>query len=275
MTETASKVSAALVAAQSEIGNVPFDSTNPHFGSKFVSLAAVLEAVRPVLSKHGIALFQPASTANGQVQVQTVFLHASGEQVSFPALSMPLTDRMTAQNMGSTVSYLRRYSLTAALGISGDSDDDGNTDATIRGSTPAKAGAPAARPSKPAPVSAEPRQARRPDHVVAPAKPAAPVPDGVDIAGVVVYHKAEAGERNGKAYTKHRIGIKKQGDTETTWLTSFSDAVGEYASKENKSGTLVGGMMGGKNNDLLVELFPLENLVSPKGAEYAETDVPF
>lgn len=39
MTETASKVSAALVAAQSEIGNVPFDSVNPHFGSKFVSLA--------------------------------------------------------------------------------------------------------------------------------------------------------------------------------------------------------------------------------------------
>ena len=119
MSETASKVSAALVAAQGEIGNVPFDSTNPHFGSKFVSLAAVLSAVRPVLAKHGIGLHQPASTANGMIQVQTVFLHASGEQIAFPPLAMPIGEKATAQQLGSTVTYLRRYSLTAALGIAG------------------------------------------------------------------------------------------------------------------------------------------------------------
>jgi hypothetical protein len=274
MSETASKVSAALVAAQSEIGNVPFDSRNPHFNSQFVSLAAVLDAVRPVLSKHGVALFQPASTANGLIQVQTVFLHSSGEQIAFPALAMPLTDKMTAQNMGSTVTYLRRYSLTAALGISGDSDEDGNGDATIRGATPEKTGAPAARPSKPA-APAEPATARRADHV--PAEPARAAPArsmGVDVIGTVVYVKSEPGEKNGKPYTKHRIGIKKQGDTETTWLTSFNDAVGEAATAENKTGTVMCGILGGKSGDLLTDLFPQQTAHVPAEVTFGE-EIPF
>jgi len=274
MSETASKVSAALVAAQGEIGNVPFDSVNPHFGSKFVSLAAVLDAVRPVLNRHGIMLMQPAATEGGVIRVQTVFLHSSGEQVSLPALTMPMTDKMTAQNCGSVVTYLRRYSLCAALAIAGDEDEDGNADATIRGSTPAKAGAPAARPSKPA-APAEPATARRADHVLA--KPAAPAPAramGVDVIGTVVYVKSEPGEKNGKPYTKHRIGLKKQGETETTWLTSFNDAVGEAATAENKTGTIMCGILGGKSGDLLTDLFPQQTAHVPAEVAFGE-EIPF
>jgi pyruvate/2-oxoglutarate dehydrogenase complex dihydrolipoamide acyltransferase (E2) component len=282
MSETASKVSAALVAAQSEIGNVPFDSVNPHFGSKFVSLAGVLAAVRPVLNRHGIMLMQPAATEGGVIRVQTVFLHSSGEQVSLPALTMPMTDKMNAQNCGSVVTYLRRYSLCAALAIAGDEDEDGNADATIRGSTPAKAGAQSsgnsgqlvARPSKPA-APAESATARRADHV--PAKPAAPAPArtmGVDVIGTVVYVKSEPGEKNGKPYTKHRIGIKKQGDTETTWLTSFSDAVGEAATAENKTGTVMCGILGGKSGDLLTDLFPQQTAHVPAEVTFGE-EIPF
>jgi pyruvate/2-oxoglutarate dehydrogenase complex dihydrolipoamide acyltransferase (E2) component len=275
MTETVSKVGTALVAAQSEIANVPFDSVNPHFGSKFVSLAAVLAAVRPVLNRHGIVLMQPAAAEGGIIKVQTVFLHTSGEQISFPPLSMPMTDKMTAQSLGSVVTYLRRYSICAALAIAGDEDEDGNGDATIRGSTPVKAGAPAARPSKPAAPS-EPATARRADHV--PAKPAAPAPArqmGVDVIGTVVYVKSEPGEKNGKPYVKHRIGLKKVGETETTWLTSFSDAVGEAATAENKTGTVMCGILGGKSGDLLVELFPQQQAAHvPAEVAFGE-EIPF
>jgi pyruvate/2-oxoglutarate dehydrogenase complex dihydrolipoamide acyltransferase (E2) component len=274
MSETASKVSAALVAAQSEIGNVPFDSVNPHFGSKFVSLAGVLAAVRPVLNRHGIMLMQPAATEGGVIRVQTVFLHSSGEQVSLPALTMPMTDKMNAQNCGSVVTYLRRYSLCAALAIAGDEDEDGNADATIRGSTPAKAGAPAARPSKPA-APAEPATARRADHV--PAEPARAMPArsmGVDVIGTVVYVKSEPGEKNGKAFTKHRIGIKKVGETETTWLTSFNDAVGEAATAENKTGTVMCGVLGGKSGDLLTDLYAQQTAHVPAEVTFGE-EIPF
>ena len=274
MSETASKVSAALVAAQSEIGNVPFDSVNPHFGSKFVSLAGVLAAVKPVLNRHGIALMQPAASEGGIVRVQTVFLHTSGEQIAFPPLTMPMGDKANAQNYGSTVTYLRRYSICAALGIAGEEDDDGNGDATIRGSTPAKAGAPAARPSKPA-APAEPATARRADHVAP--KPAASAPArtmGVDVIGTVVYVKSEPGEKNGKPYTKHRIGLKKVGETETTWLTSFNDAVGEAATAENKTGTIMCGILGGKSGDLLTDLFPQQTAHVPAEVTYGE-EIPF
>ena len=274
MSETASKVSAALVAAQSEIGNVPFDSVNPHFGSKFVSLAGVLSAVRPVLNRHGIALMQPAASEGGIVRVQTVFLHTSGEQIAFPPLTMAMGDKANAQNYGSTVTYLRRYSICAALGIAGDEDDDGNADATIRGSTPAKTGAPAARPSKPA-APAERKTARRADHVEPEPARAAPARSmGVDVVGTIVYVKSEPGEKNGKTYTKHRIGLKKQGESETTWLTSFSDAVGEAATAENKTGTVMCGILGGKSGDLLVELFPQQTAHVPAEVTFGE-EIPF
>ena len=269
MSETASKVSAALVAAQGEIGNVPFDSTNPHFGSKFVSLAAVLAAVRPVLSRHGVALHQPASTANGLVQVQTVFLHASGEQVSFPALAMPIGDKMTAQQLGSTITYLRRYSLTAALGIAGDEDDDGNADATVR-SAPAKAA------PRTAPAPSEPREARRPDHVTPKPAAAKPAPvSGSDVVGTVTYVKSEPGEKNGKTYTKTRIGMKPTEGGETVWLTSFSETVAQIAADVNKTGKVMRAMLGGRSGDLVEQLIEDRPAYVPAEESFNGEEIPF
>ena len=248
-------VSAALVAAQSKIRNVPFDSTNPHFGSKFVSLAAVLDAVRPILSAHGLALFQPASTANGMVQVSTVFMHESGEQIAFPPLALPITDKTTAQALGSMVTYLRRYSLTAAVGIAGDEDTDGNDV-----SQPAPARAPA-RPvtASSAPAASKPAPA---------AKPAAAAPDasGGDVVGTVVYLKSEPGEKNGRPYVKHRVGIQRA-NGEPVYYTSFSETVGELAAQVNKTDAQVRAVLGGAKGDLIQTLEVVE------GAHVA--DIPF
>ena len=269
MSESASRVSAALVAAQAEIKNPAFDSKNPHFNSQFVSLAGVLDAVRPVLAKHKVALFQPASTAGTMVQVQTVFLHESGEQIAFPALAMPIGDKTTAQQLGSTVTYLRRYSLTSALGIAGDEDDDGNADATVR-----SAQAKAAPTSRPAP--SEPPVARRPDHV--PAKPAegrrAPG-TAADIVGTVTYVKSEPGEKNGKTFTKTRIGFKPTDGGETIWATSFSDTVAETAAGVNKTNTLMRAMMGGKSGDLVVDLFEDKPAYVPAVEAIDGEEIPF
>ncbi len=82
------------------------------------------------------------------------------------------------------------------------------------------------------------------------------------------------GETNGKTYTKHRIGLNKQGESETTWLTSFSDAVGEAATAENKTGTVMCGILGGKSGDLLVELFPQQTAHVPAEVTFGE-EIPF
>ena len=268
MSETSSKVSAALVAAQAEIKNPAFDSTNPHFNSQFVSLAGVLEAVRPVLNKHKVALLQPTSTAGNMLQVQTVFLHESGEQISFPPIAMPITDKMTVQQLGSTVTYLRRYSLTAALGVAGQEDDDGNADATVR-SQPARAAT-----SRPAP--SEPPVARRPDHVVAKPAAAKPAPvSGSDVVGTVTYVKSEPGEKNGKAYVKTRLGMKPTDGGETIWLTSFSETVAQVAADVNKKPTVMRAMLGGRSGDLVEQLIEDKPAYVPAEESFDAEEIPF
>ena len=278
MTDTeANPAVIALVKAAMEMANPQADSKNAAFkrdgeAYRYASLNAVLEVVKPTLAKHGLALFQPVSTdkERGFIEVQTMFMHTSGGQVTFPTYSTPMTAAMTQQAIGGSISYMRRYALQSALGLAAD-DNDAEDDRIAR---QAHARTPVPAPSKPA-APAEPATARRADHV--PSKPAAPAPArtmGVDVIGTVVYVKSEPGEKNGKPYTKHRIGIKKQGDTETTWLTSFNDAVGEAATAENKTGTVMCGILGGKSGDLLTDLFPQQTAHVPAEVTFGE-EIPF
>ena len=111
----------ALAAAQAEMPNAEFDSTNPHFKNRYASLAAIRKASLPVLSKHGLAI---AQTINPEGLV-TLLLHKSGGQL---ASIHPLPD-VTAvgpQKFGSALTYARRYSWQAIVGIAADEDDDGN-----------------------------------------------------------------------------------------------------------------------------------------------------
>src|SRR5690606_30331183 len=79
---------------------------------------------RPVLKKHGLAFSQFVDDGG----LTTILLHESGEWIeartSFDGISYS-----TAQELGSAITYLRRYALTAALGIAADEDDDGNVNA--------------------------------------------------------------------------------------------------------------------------------------------------
>ena len=116
---------AALVAAQSEIEAATKESANPHFKSKYASLAAVIEVVRPALNKYGLALLQiPGCDADGLVTVQSTVIHKQGGTLSFPTPLGIKTDGK-AQTVGSAITYLRRYSLAAIFCVAQE-DDDGN-----------------------------------------------------------------------------------------------------------------------------------------------------
>lgn len=118
-------LASALVAAQGEMPAVTPDSTNPHFGSKFVSLGKLLASVRPVLNKHGIAVLQmPAKDDDGSPVLVTRLLHTSGEATeSTMALILTKND---PQGQGSALTYAKRYALAAVLAIADQEDDDGN-----------------------------------------------------------------------------------------------------------------------------------------------------
>ena len=120
-------ISKALAAASVDLRNPAMDATNPGFKSKFISLVGLIDSLRAPLHAHGIIVLQPVSSpVAGRVRVTTTLLHSSGEWLSSTA---DLASGATAQSFGTAVSYLRRYSLQAMLGVSGDADADDDGEA--------------------------------------------------------------------------------------------------------------------------------------------------
>jgi len=134
------ELATALAAAQAEMANPKFDRVNPGFRSKYASLAAVRDAVIPVLSRHGIAVVQNLTTTDGGICCTTMLLHKSGQSL-ISSLPMPAS-KQDAQGLGSAATYARRYSLMAMVGVVGDEDDDGNAAvASVKQPHPAMAAA--------------------------------------------------------------------------------------------------------------------------------------
>lgn len=127
--ETTGAIAAALAKAHLEIDNPELDGVNPHFKSRFATLAAVLNAVRKPMAKQGIALMQSVAIAEGRVAVTTSLIHASGEWMR-ETMAFPIAGNSNVQQAGSVVTYLRRYSLISLCAIVGDphEDDDGDED---------------------------------------------------------------------------------------------------------------------------------------------------
>jgi len=125
MTNEQGEIAKALAAAQADMQNPSFDSQNPHFKSRFATLAAVRNSTVPVLAKHGISVTQDLQTTESGVACITTLTHASGQRMSFGPLVMPAS-KADAQGFGSAATYARRYSLMAVCCVVGDDDDDGN-----------------------------------------------------------------------------------------------------------------------------------------------------
>lgn len=113
----------ALVAFQAELPDVSKGGTNPAFKSKYATLPDVTKAVFPILTKHGLAwVTMPDETPEGHV-LRWALLHTSGDKLEG---QWPLPDAAKAQDLGSWITYGRRYTLSAVTGITPDEDDDGN-----------------------------------------------------------------------------------------------------------------------------------------------------
>ena len=121
---------AAFVAAQREMRDPVKDATNPHFRSKFVSLKAVLDAVRGPLHKHGFCVSQQIdyddSTSGPPCYVRTVLLHESGGEI-VSRCPVVCTKPNDPQAMGSAITYARRYALAGICGLA-PSDEEESTE---------------------------------------------------------------------------------------------------------------------------------------------------
>lgn len=145
------EIAAALAAAQAELPAALKKSVNPHLKNKYADINSIYEAIRDVLPKHGLAVIQTMLPTDGsKAHVRTMLAHKSGQWLAGECV-MPLDRQGGAQGMGSAITYARRYSLAAIVGVVADEDDDGNG---AQGRGKAQAQREAAKASNPNPMTA-------------------------------------------------------------------------------------------------------------------------
>lgn len=123
--DTIAELAKALASFQGEVKQPFKDKANPFFKSKYVPLENVVEAISTTASKHGLSFIQFPLNQDNRVGVVTILMHASGEWIeSEPIFATPAKN--DAQAIGSVITYLKRYGLSAIFGITSSEDDDGN-----------------------------------------------------------------------------------------------------------------------------------------------------
>ena len=230
--ESIALLAGALAKAQLQIEPASKNATNPHFRSHYADLASIWDACRGPLNTNGLSIVQfPCDGDVGRTGLCTMLLHSSGEYISEVVTTRSQKD--DPQGLGSALTYLRRYALAAVVGVTATEDDDGNA-----ASTPANArvSTPAPRPYIPPPVSMPAVNAPAPIKPVSQpvsqpvAKPVQTATAGTSaVQAIVEYYKVDQGTgKNGKPYTKHRIGWTGI-DGIMTYGTTFSASDGECA----------------------------------------------
>jgi hypothetical protein len=113
------KIYKKLHEAKREIGVVKKTKTNPHFKNTYADLNALIDAVEPILLEKGLILLQPIK--DGKVYTQIIDIDSFDMVESW----IDLSPNLTAQALGSQITYYRRYQISAILSLMAD-DDDGH-----------------------------------------------------------------------------------------------------------------------------------------------------
>jgi len=121
--EQLGELAAALVKVQAVLEGAKKTSANPFFKSKYADLAAVWEACRKPLTDNGLSVIQTGGMEGGAeaVTVTTMLLHISGQYIKDTLVLKPKA--ASPQDVGSAITYARRYALAAIVGVSPEDDD--------------------------------------------------------------------------------------------------------------------------------------------------------
>lgn len=118
--QTLTRLAQALTAFRIKVATIKKDAKNPFFNSTYATLSNILDAIQVPLEETGLTFIQMPDGDN----LVTVLIHDDGEFIQSVYPINPGTK--TPQAVGSALTYARRYSLTAILGLNIEEDDDGN-----------------------------------------------------------------------------------------------------------------------------------------------------
>lgn len=119
----------AFLKAQIEIKGAKKDAWNPHFKCYYADLESVINAVKEPLNSNSIMLIQHTVDVGDKPQLETILMHESGEWI---AMRIPILfqKEKDPQAFGSGLTYAKRFSLQALIGLPSE-DDDGNGATTL------------------------------------------------------------------------------------------------------------------------------------------------
>jgi len=126
ISEEKSELFKALAEFQKEAKQPKKDANNPFFKSKYVPLENVVDVIHETASKHGLSEITYPSYKENEVGVGVIITHSSGQYIELPPIYLK-PEKNTPQGIGATLTYGRRYALSAAFGIASETDDDGNS----------------------------------------------------------------------------------------------------------------------------------------------------
>jgi len=124
--ESVGKIAMALNQAQMSMGKLVVDGVNPHFKSKFATLACVCAVCNPPLANAGIAVVHSGAIIDGKPGVACMFLHESGEWIK-GVMEIGPADSNDPQKRVSAMTYGRRCLMGAMCNVAPEEDDDGNS----------------------------------------------------------------------------------------------------------------------------------------------------
>ena len=114
----------AVANFQMECPKISKDANNPFFkGSKYATLPHILNVITPILKKNGLVIVQPVINTC----VVTKLIHIDSGKILESVYDIVCKDATNPQQIGSAVSYARRYSISSILNLNIDDDDDGNS----------------------------------------------------------------------------------------------------------------------------------------------------
>lgn len=133
MSESIASLAKAYAQFQQEVVNPSNTAKNPQFKSNYAPLDEVINTAKPVLAKYGLSVLQSTGSEGESIKVTSILMHESGEYIQSDELTLPAyqtkgggVKEFNAQGAGSAITYGRRYSLSAILGLASEDDDDGN-----------------------------------------------------------------------------------------------------------------------------------------------------
>jgi len=127
---TIKEIALALSLAQSKMKPAEMNAINPFLKNHYADLGAIITVAREPLANNGLSFTQLVGGSDGNVSLETILMHQSGEWISTTVVAPMGTNekgRSQAQEIGAMITYLKRYSLASILGIFAEEDTDGAT----------------------------------------------------------------------------------------------------------------------------------------------------